>query len=91
MAQTSINIRMDEDLKRDFDDTCNDLGLSMTAAFTVFAKTVVRQQGIPFRVSKNIPNAETVAAIEEVEAMIKDPALGKSYTDIDEMMKELLA
>ena len=72
MAQTSINIRMDEDLKRDFDITCNDLGLSMTAA-------------------KNIPNAETIAAIEEVEAMIKDPTLGKSYTDIDEMMKELLA
>ena len=91
MAQTSINIRMDEDLKRDFDNICNDLGLSMTAAFTVFAKTVVRQQGIPFRVSKNTPNAETIAAIEEVEAMIKDPALGKSYADIDEMMKELLA
>jgi len=91
MAQTSINIRMDEDLKRDFDNTCNDLGLSMTAAFTVFAKTVVRRQGIPFEVTKNIPNAETIAAIEEVEAMIKDPTLGKSYTDIDEMMKELLA
>jgi len=82
---------MDEDLKRDFDNICNDLGLSMTAAFTVFAKTVVRQQGIPFRVSKNTPNAETIAAIEEVEAMIKDPTLGKSYTDIGEMMKELLA
>jgi len=88
MAQTSINIRTDEDLKRDFDDTCNDLGLSMSAAFTVFAKTVVRQQGIPFRVSKNTPNAETIAAIKEVEAMIKDPTLGKSYTDIDEMVKQ---
>jgi len=91
MAQTSINIRMDENLKREFDELCNDLGLTMTAAFTVFAKTVVRRQRIPFEISKDVSNAETVAAIEEVEAMIKDPTLGKAYTDVDEMMKELLA
>ena len=90
MAQTSVNIRMDENLKREFDELCNDFGLTMTAAFTVFAKTVVRRQRIPFEISKDSPNAETVAAIEEVEAMIKDPKLGKSYTDVDEMMKELL-
>ncbi|MCL1883854.1 MAG: type II toxin-antitoxin system RelB/DinJ family antitoxin [Defluviitaleaceae bacterium] len=90
MAQTSINIRMDENLKREFDELCNDFGLTMTAAFTVFAKTVVRRQRIPFEISKDVPNAETVAAIEEVEAMIKDPTLGKSYTNVDEMMKELL-
>ena len=91
MAQTSINIRIDEDLKRDFDGICDDLGLTITAAFTVFAKTVVRRQSIPFEISKDIPNTETIEAIEEVEAMIKDPALGKSYTDVSEMMKELLA
>jgi len=90
VAQTSINIRMDENLKREFDELCNDFGLTMTAAFTVFAKTVVRRQRIPFEISKDVPNAETVAAIEEVEAMIKDPTLGKSYTNVDEMMKELL-
>jgi len=90
MAQTSINIRMDENLKREFDELCNDFGLTMTAAFTVFAKTVVRRQRIPFEISKDIPNAETIAAIEEVEAMIESPALGKSYTNVDEMMKELL-
>jgi len=91
MAQTSINIRMDENLKREFDGLCDDLGLSMSAAFNIFARAVVRRQGIPFEVSKNTPNAETVAAIEEVEEMIKDPTLGKSYTDVDKMMKELLA
>lgn len=91
MAQTNINIRMDEKLKRDFDNLCNDLGLTMTTAFTVFAKTMVRQQRIPFDISMNTPNAETVAALEEVEQMKKNPALGKTYTDVDQMMKELLA
>ena len=91
MAQTNINIRMDENLKQDFDELCQDLGLTMTTAFTVFAKTVVRRQRIPFEIARDIPNAETVVAIEEVQAMKQDPTLGKSYTDVDEMMKELLA
>jgi len=91
MAQTSINIRMDAHLKREFDELCNDFGLTMTAAFTVFAKTVVRRQRIPFEISKDVPNAETIDAIKEVEEMINNPTLGKSYTDVDEMMKELLA
>lgn len=91
MAQTNINIRMDENLKKDFDTLCGDLGLTMTAAFNVFAKTMVRQQRIPFEISMDVPNAETMAALREVEEMKKNPSLGKSYTDVDQMMKELLA
>jgi DNA-damage-inducible protein J len=91
MPQINVNIRMDEDLKREFDNLCQDLGLTMTAAFTVFAKTVVRQQRIPFEISANIPNAETIAAIEEVRSMKRDRSIGKAYTDVDEMMRELLS
>ncbi len=36
-------------------------------------------------------NAVTKAALQEVEQMKKDPSIGKSYTDVDEMMQELLA
>ena len=90
MAQTNINIRMDENLKKDFDTLCGDLGLTMTAAFNVFAKTMVRQQRIPFEISMEVPNAETMAALREVAEMKKNPSLGKSYTDVDQMMRELL-
>jgi len=51
MAQTSINIRMDEDLKRRFEEFCDDVGLTMTAAFTLYAKAVLRENRIPFEVS----------------------------------------
>ena len=80
---------MDEDLKRDFDYTCNDLGLTMTAAFTVFAKTVVRRQRIPFEISRGIPNAETIAAIEEVEEMKRNPHLYKGFDSIEALFKDL--
>ena len=36
-------------------------------------------------------NVETIATIEKVMAMKKDPSLGKAYTDVDVMMKEFLA
>lgn len=51
MAQTNINIRMDEDLKKQFDAFCSDVGMSMTTAFCIFAKTVVREHRIPFEIS----------------------------------------
>ena len=51
MAQTNINIRMDEDLKKQFDAFCSDIGMNMTTAFCVFAKTAVRERRIPFEIS----------------------------------------
>jgi len=68
MAQTSINIRMDEGLKREFDSLCNDFGLSMTAAFTVFAKAVVRLQKIPFEISKDAPDTQMQQALADMSA-----------------------
>lgn len=51
MAQTTVSIRMDDTLKKDFDSVCNDLGLSMTAAITMLAKKMTREKRIPFEVS----------------------------------------
>ena len=51
MAQTNVNIRMDAELKKQFESFCNEVGLTMTAAFSLFAKTTVREQRIPFEIS----------------------------------------
>ena len=51
MAQTMVNFRMDEELKKKMEETCKDLGLSMTTAFTIFAKKMIREKRIPFDVS----------------------------------------
>ena len=51
MAQTMVNIRMDEELKKSMEQTCQELGMSMTTAFTIFAKKVTREKRIPFDVS----------------------------------------
>ena len=59
MAQTMVNIRMDEDLKRSMESTCQELGLSMTAAFTIFAKKMSREKRIPFEVSVDPFNSDS--------------------------------
>ena len=51
MATTSVNIRMDEDLKRGMERTCRELGMNLTTAFTIFAAKVNREGRIPFDVS----------------------------------------
>lgn len=51
MAQTTVSVRMDDSLKRDFDEVCNELGLSMTTAITMLAKKMTREKRLPFDVS----------------------------------------
>lgn len=88
MAQTNVNIRMDENLKQQFDRLCNELGLNMSIAVNIFAKTMVRQQKIPFEISLNIPNAETLAAIDDVN---HGRNLSKTFQSVEELMEDLNA
>jgi DNA-damage-inducible protein J len=90
MTTTNVTIRMDEELKKQAEELFSDLGLSMTTALIAFTKQAVREQRIPFYISRNVPNAETIAAINEVEKMKLNPQAYKGYNDVDKMMKELL-
>lgn len=51
MAQSLVNFRMDENLKEAMEHTCQELGMNMTTAFTIFAKKMTREKRIPFEVS----------------------------------------
>ena len=89
MATTTVSIRMDSELKRRFEQFCEDVGMNMTTAFTIFAKKVVNENRIPFDIGREIPNEETLAAIDEVRRMKADPSLGKSFTSVKELFEDL--
>ena len=59
MASTNINIRMDSDLKMQFEAFCADMGMTMTTAFNIFAKKAVREYRIPFEIGGEVPNKES--------------------------------
>lgn len=88
MAQTSVNIRMDEDLKKQFDNFCSDVGMSMTTAFCIFAKTVVREHRIPFEIRTNEPNETTYAAMESA---VSGEDIHGPFTSVSDVMEALNA
>ena len=51
MAQTTVSIRMNDNLKKDMEVLCENLGINLTTAFIMFAKKMVREQAIPFDIS----------------------------------------
>ena len=50
MAQAMVNFRMDEDLKKNMDEVCKQMGMSATTAYTMFAVKVTQERRIPFEV-----------------------------------------
>ena len=87
MAVTNITMRIDEELKTQLQELVSNLGMDMTTFFTLSAKQAVREQGIPFDITMRVPNSETLEVIGEVKAMKKAPSVGKTYTDVDDMMR----
>ena len=88
MTTTNVNIRMDTDLKKQFEAFCTDMGMTMTTAFNVFAKKAVREYRIPFEISGEVPNAVTKKAIDDVENGI---GLSKAFSSVRELMEDLNA
>ncbi|MCQ2409715.1 MAG: type II toxin-antitoxin system RelB/DinJ family antitoxin [Clostridia bacterium] len=83
----TINIRVDEKLKKESERIFEELGLGMTSAMTIFLKAVVRNNGIPF--SLEIPNEETLQAFKEVEDMISGKEKAKRYSSVADLRKDL--
>ena len=75
MAQTNINIRMEENLKKEFEKFCSNVGMTMTTAFCIFAKKVVLEQKIPFEISADpFYSKENMIRLEKA---VKDVKEGK--------------
>ena len=84
----NLSIRMDKSLKEQADSLFSELGMNMTTALNIFVRQSVRQGKIPFKISLNKPNAETLAAIREIEEMRS--GLRERQTDMQEI-RDLLA
>ena len=80
MAKVSTNINLDADLKRSAQLLLKDLGMDLTTAVTIFLRQTVRDQAIPFQISRDIPNAQTLAALQEYEEMKAHPEKYPRYT-----------
>ena len=85
---TNISIRMDSELKAQADALFAELGMNLSTAFNIFVRQSIREGRIPFDISLNQPNRETIAAMLEAERITKDRSV-KGYSDLNELFKEL--
>lgn len=85
---TNLNIRIDEELKRQADALFSELGLNMSTAINIFLRYSVRYGGIPFELRVEKPNADTLAAIDDVN---NNRNMSKTFTSVDELMEDLNA
>lgn len=91
MAQATFSIRMDEKLKKQFDELCENFGMSATTAFNVFAKAVVRERKIPFEISAPEPQITREQALDTL-AFLRNQAKenGLQEMTLEEINKEIL-
>ncbi len=85
---SSVSFRIDSDIKNQADRLFFELGLNMTTAFNIFLRQAIREDSIPFNVTVNTPNAETVATLIEAKHIGRDPSV-KKYSDVEEALQEL--
>lgn len=84
---SNVSFRIDSELKAQADTLFAQLGMNMTTAFNIFLRQAVREGCIPFNITINTPNSETIAAMLETERLLNDPST-KRY-DVEDALKEL--
>lgn len=88
MASSSFTMRMDPELKSQLQELMSNLGLDMSTYFTMAARQAVREQAIPFKATLDVPNSETIQAIEDTK---KGIGLSRTFSSVEEMMKDIYA
>lgn len=84
----NVNIRMDRELKEQFDAFCKDMGMSMSTAITLFARKTVREYRLPFVVGAERPNAQTRQVLQEAA---EGRNLARPFSTVHELMEDLHA
>ena len=86
----ALNVRINDDLKKQASELFADLGMDMSTAINMFLRKAVQCDGIPFDVKRETPNAETIAALEEGKEILKHPEKYPSFNSASELFAAVL-
>lgn len=92
MSKTAvINVRTEPDIKARAEQLYNSLGVSLSDAINMFLYKSLDYRGLPFQLVREIPNADTVAAIKEADDILSGKIEAKSYSSFQELLADTLA
>ena len=90
MPKVSTNITIDAETKAKAQAMLADLGLDLSTAVNIFLKQMLYEGGIPFSITREIPNRITLEAMKEAQEMSRSPENYKKYDTVDGMMEDIL-
>lgn len=91
MATTTFSIRMDEQVKKEFDRFCSDMGMSSSTAFNMFARAVIREKRIPFEIADEeyLHSKWILDQLARAEQQGQDPdTQWKSHADVMQRFRD---
>jgi len=89
MAKVPTSISIDADVKQKAQALFAELGLDLSTAVNIFLRQAVYEHGLPFTVNREVPNGDTIAALEEAESMRTHPERYKRYGSFSELLREV--
>ncbi len=90
MMKTPLQLRVDNDVKKDALDLFSGLGLSLSDAVNVFLKRAIVEGGFPFDVKKTPFEMRMDEATHEMEECEKHPENYTAYNSVDTMMEDIM-
>ena len=87
-SSVNVTFRMDRGVKEQAESLFRGLGMNLSTAWNIFVNQALREKGMPFKPSMDIPNRETLEAMEETRRILAHPENYKGMT-VDEAFREL--
>lgn len=85
----NITVTLDDEDKQRLTEFCDHIGMSVSTLFTIFAKKVIREGEIPFKLGLDKPNRATIRAMKEGEWIVKNLDKVKVYDNVEDALAEL--
>ena len=89
MAKVSTSISLDADVKAKAQELFADFGMDLSTAINIFLRQSIRKNCIPFSIQREVPNADTIAAMREAEDMVNHPEKYETFSNMDDLMRAL--
>ena len=89
MAKTTANISMDAEIKQQAQELFAELGMDFSTAVNIFLRQAIRENAIPFTITRDVPNAVTLAAMQEAEEFKKHPERFKRYATFADAIADM--
>ena len=90
METMIMNVRVDANDKKSFEQFCNNVGMNVSTAVNMFIKAVLREQKLPFEIKSSISDEYIYQSLKEAEKEMKNTKERFTNEDIMEGINNII-